>query len=96
MLHITVCATFSLPFVCNYLTLDFAPLASSDDSVQCLRFSPPTVQATYLIAGSWDNNVRCWEIKGDGSSEPKSQQSMQVRFSFPYKVFYQMAITTAV
>jgi len=48
-----------------------------DDSVQCLRFSPPTVNATFLIAGSWDNNVRCWEIKGDGTSEPKSQQSMQ-------------------
>ena len=46
--------------------------------MQCLRFSPPTVNATFLIAGSWDNNVRCWEIKGDGSSEPKSQQSMQV------------------
>ena len=70
--------------------------SSTDDSVQCLRFSPPTVQATYLIAGSWDNNVRCWEIKGDGSSEPKSQQSMQVQFSFPYKVFYQMAISAAV
>ena len=51
---------------------------NADDSVQCLRFSPPSLPATYLIAGSWDNNVRCWEIKGDGSSEPKSQQSMQV------------------
>ena len=56
-------------------------LSATDDSVQCLRFSPPTVQATYLIAGSWDNNVRCWEIKGDGTSEPKSQQSMQVSHS---------------
>ena len=51
-----------------------------DDSISCLRFSPPSVNnASYLIAGSWDNNVRCWEIQGNGQSIPKTQQSMQVR-----------------
>ena len=50
-----------------------------DDSISCLRFSPPSVNnASYLIAGSWDNNVRCWEIQGNGQSVPKTQQSMQV------------------
>jgi len=49
-----------------------------DDSISCLRFSPPSVNnASYLIAGSWDNNVRCWEIQGNGQSIPKTQQSMQ-------------------
>ncbi len=51
-----------------------------DDSISCLRFSPPSVTTTsFLIAGSWDNNVRCWEIQGNGQSVPKTQQSMQVR-----------------
>jgi WD40 repeat protein len=50
-----------------------------DDSISCLRFSPPSVaNTTFLIAGSWDNNVRCWEIQGNGASEPKTQTSMQV------------------
>ena len=53
-----------------------------DDSISCLRFSPPSVNnASYLIAGSWDNNVRCWEIQGNGQSIPKTQQSMQVCIS---------------
>ncbi|XP_040567735.1 protein Rae1 [Lepeophtheirus salmonis] len=48
-----------------------------DDSVSSLCFSPPSLQQNFLIAGSWDNNVRCWEISGTGQSVPKSQQSMQ-------------------
>jgi len=49
-----------------------------DDSVSCLRFSPPSIPNTsFLIAGSWDNNVRCWEIQSNGTSVPKSMQSMQ-------------------
>ena len=28
-----------------------------DDSISSLEFSPATVQATFLVAGSWDNNV---------------------------------------
>ena len=52
--------------------------SAPDDSISCLRFSPPALsQNTFLIAGSWDNNVRCWEIQGNGASEPKTQQSMQ-------------------
>ena len=48
-----------------------------DDSISCLRFSPGSVQSTLLLAGSWDNNVRCWEIQPNGTSLPKAQQSMQ-------------------
>lgn len=29
-----------------------------DDSIQCLEFSPSTLNQDFLIAGSWDNNVR--------------------------------------
>ena len=47
-----------------------------DDSISCLRFSPGTIQTTLLLAGSWDNNVRCWEIDNTGKSIPKAQQTM--------------------
>ena len=51
-----------------------------DDSISCLRFSPPSVSnASFLVAGSWDNNVRCWQIQQNGQSDPKSQQTMQVQ-----------------
>ena len=29
-----------------------------DDSISSLAFSPASVQQNFLIAGSWDNNVR--------------------------------------
>lgn len=29
------------------------------------------------LLGSWDNNVRCWEIDNTGKSIPKAQQTMQ-------------------
>jgi len=48
-----------------------------DDSISALAFSPASVQQNFLIAGSWDNNVRCWEIDSMGKSIPKSQQTMQ-------------------
>eukprot|EP00088_Acartia_fossae_P012108 TRINITY_DN1620_c0_g1_i3.p1 TRINITY_DN1620_c0_g1~~TRINITY_DN1620_c0_g1_i3.p1 ORF type:complete len:363 (+),score=94.94 TRINITY_DN1620_c0_g1_i3:31-1119(+) len=49
----------------------------SDDSISSLAFSPASVQANYLVSGSWDNNVRCWEIDNAGKSIPKAQQTMQ-------------------
>ena len=40
---------------------DIEVVSAPDDSVSCLRFSPPAINNTnFLIAGSWDNNVRCW------------------------------------
>lgn len=60
---------------------DVEVASAPDDSISCLRFSPPSVTNTnFLIAGSWDNNVRCWEIQANGQSEPKTQQSMQVPY----------------
>jgi mRNA export factor len=55
----------------------FEVVSPPDDSVSCLKFSPGTLQQNFLIAGSWDNHVRCWEIDQTGKSIPKSQQSMQ-------------------
>ncbi len=66
---------------------DIEVLSPPDDSVSCLKFSPAQAgmgASNFLVAGSWDNNVRCWEIKGNGQSEPKTQQSMQVRDRLHY------------
>lgn len=37
---------------------DFEVASPPDDSISCLSFSPATVPSIFLIAGSWDNNVR--------------------------------------
>ncbi|KAJ8622949.1 hypothetical protein MRB53_031478 [Persea americana] len=39
------------------------------DSVSSLCFSP---KGNFLVATSWDNQVRCWEILQTGSSVPKA------------------------
>jgi mRNA export factor len=56
---------------------DFEVVSPPDDSVSCLAFSPGTIPQNFLIAGSWDNNVRCWEVDQTGKTIPKSQQTMQ-------------------
>lgn len=54
---------------------DFEVTQPPDDSTSCLAFSPSTVPQNFLIAGSWDKSVRCWEIEQSGKSVPKSMQS---------------------
>ena len=56
---------------------DFEVMSPPDDSVSCLAFSPASIPQNFLIAGSWDNHVRCWEIDQTGKSIPKSQETMQ-------------------
>ncbi|XP_072045285.1 LOW QUALITY PROTEIN: mRNA export factor-like [Amphiura filiformis] len=46
-----------------------------DDSISSLEFSPSSIPATFLIGGSWDNNVRCWEVQPSGQTVPKAQQT---------------------
>jgi len=56
---------------------DIEVVHSPDDTVSCMAFSTPSItQANYLIAGSWDNQVRCWEIQSTGNSIPIQQQTM--------------------
>ncbi|KAK5610344.1 hypothetical protein CRENBAI_006640 [Crenichthys baileyi] len=45
-----------------------------DDSISSLAFSPPTMPGNFLIAGSWANDVRCWEVQDNGQTVPKAQQ----------------------
>ena len=56
---------------------DFEVVSPPDDTVSCLAFSPASIPQNFLIAGSWDNNVRCWEVDQSGKTIPKSQQTMQ-------------------
>lgn len=54
---------------------DYEVISPPDDSVSCLSFSPSTLPQNFLIAGSWDNNVRCWEVEQSGKTVPKSLQT---------------------
>lgn len=39
------------------------------DGVSCLAFSPVS---NLLVAGSWDNQVRCWDVQPNGQAVPKA------------------------
>jgi len=54
---------------------DMEVTSPPDDSVSSMAFSPGTIPTTFLIAGSWDNNVRCWEVQQNGTTVPKAQQT---------------------
>lgn len=49
-------------------TNDHALPQPPEDSVSGLEFSPISVQQNYLVSGSWDNKVRCWEIQMIGNN----------------------------
>lgn len=55
---------------------DFEVTSPPDDSVSSLAFSPATLPQNFLVAGSWDCNVRCWEVEQSGKTVPKSMQTM--------------------
>ncbi|GAM23680.1 hypothetical protein SAMD00019534_068550 [Acytostelium subglobosum LB1] len=50
------------------------------DSISCLKFSP---QQNYLIAGSWDNKVRCWEITASSYSAPQGVPKAMADYEAP-------------
>lgn len=54
---------------------DYEVIQPPDDSISSMAFSPAILPQNFLIASSWDNNVRCWEIEQSGTSIPKSMQS---------------------
>ena len=62
---------FSLYILAN-LNKDFEVSQPGDDTISSLCFSP---KANFLIASSWDNNIRCWEIQQTGQSVAKAMQS---------------------
>lgn len=55
---------------------DFAVASPPGDSISALEFSPSTVQTNFLLASSWDNSVRFWEVAQNGTTVPKSMKTM--------------------
>uniref|UniRef100_A0A1B0ACE9 mRNA export factor n=1 Tax=Glossina pallidipes TaxID=7398 RepID=A0A1B0ACE9_GLOPL len=55
---------------------DFEVIAPPDDTVSALKFSPAALSQNYLIAGSWDSSVRCWEVDQTGKTLPKAIKTM--------------------
>lgn len=55
---------------------DFEVVSPPDDSISSLAFSPASIPQNFLVAGSWDSNVRCWEVEQTGKTVPKSMQTM--------------------
>jgi mRNA export factor len=47
------------------------------DSISCLKFSPEALPQTFLIATSWANDIRCWEIQESGKSIPKACKNLE-------------------
>lgn len=55
---------------------DFEVTSPPEDTVSAMEFSPPTMQQNFLIAGSWDCSVRCWEVEQSGKTVGKSIKTM--------------------
>lgn len=53
---------------------DYEVVYPPDDSISSMAFSP---QQNFLIAASWDNQIRCWEVQSTGQTVPKAQQTHQ-------------------
>jgi len=45
---------------------------AATDGISCVTWSPVS---NHLIAGSWDNQVRCWEVQANGTAVPKSSMA---------------------
>ena len=57
---------------------DYTVVHSDHDSMSSMAFSPLTLtDKDLLIAGSWDNHVRCWNVEADFSTIPMAQQAME-------------------
>lgn len=56
---------------------DIEVTSPPDESVACMEFSPSTIPGNFLVAGSWANDIRCWQIEDNGQTVPKAQQMHQ-------------------
>lgn len=45
---------------------------AATDGISCLAWSPTS---GHLVAGSWDNQIRCWEVAANGTAQPKAATS---------------------
>jgi len=69
-------STLTMSFINHNPMKDFEVVCPPDDAISCMAFSPsPIPQSNFLIAGGWDNQVRCWKIEETGNSIPQLQHS---------------------
>lgn len=45
---------------------------AANDGISCMEWSPVS---NHLIAGSWDNQIRCWEVSASGQATPRAATS---------------------
>ena len=45
---------------------------AATDGISCIEWSPVS---NHLVAGSWDNQIRCWEVSTTGMATPKAAMS---------------------
>ena len=45
---------------------------AATDGISCLAWSPTH---NFLVAGSWDNQIRCWDVQMSGQAVPKAATS---------------------
>lgn len=45
---------------------------AATDGISCIDWAP---KANFLVAGSWDNQIRCWEVQSNGTAVPKAATS---------------------
>ncbi|XP_050671326.1 protein Rae1 [Leptidea sinapis] len=55
---------------------DLEVVSPPEDTVSALKFSPPAIPQTFLAAGSWDSQVRIWEVEQSGKTVPKAAQTL--------------------
>lgn len=71
---------FPFPYIKTNSANDIEVVSPPDDTVTALEFSPTTCQRpeVYLIAGSCDRTVRCWEVEETEQSMKTVPKAMKV------------------
>jgi mRNA export factor len=56
---------------------DIEVTSPPDDTISAMKFSPATsLPKNFLLAGSWDNSARVWEVTETGTTIPKAMKSL--------------------
>ncbi len=45
---------------------------AATDGISCVAWSPVS---NHIVAGSWDNQIRCWDVQANGTAVPKAATS---------------------
>lgn len=64
---------FAFPYTKTNPAKDFEAISPPDDKINALKFSPTTSHTpkTFLIAGSGDRTLRCWEVEEGNRTVPR-------------------------